>query len=136
MAGGAEMNGPARRGLGIAVGAVFIYAGAVKALDPGQFAADIGNYRLLPHPAAVALALYLPWLEVVCGSALVFKKMHRGALPVLVALCVVFIGALLSAKARGLDIACGCFGNAHPHPPGMSLLLDAILLAALIFLLI
>lgn len=136
MAGREEMSGLVKRGIGIAVGAVFIYAGVVKALDPAQFAADIGNYRLLPIPAGAALALYLPWLEVVCGGALVFKQMYRGALIVLAALCVVFMGALLSAKARGLDIACGCFGNGHPHPPGVSLLLDAILLAVLIFLLI
>jgi len=30
------------------VGGVFVYAGAIKALDPVQFAHDIDNYKILP----------------------------------------------------------------------------------------
>lgn len=119
----------------MAVGALFIYAGEVKAVAPAQFADDIANYRLLPHAAAVALALYLPWLEMICGLALVFKKAFRGALCILASLCLVFLAALASAKARGLDISCGCFGHAHPQPLGHELLLDLALLAALLLIL-
>jgi putative oxidoreductase len=121
---------------GMAIGAVFICAGALKAFDPAQFAGDIANYRLLAHTAGAALALYLPWLEIVCGAALIFKKSYRGALLILTALCLVFLAALVSAKARGLDISCGCFGHAHPHPLALSLLLDSALLATLILLLV
>jgi hypothetical protein len=53
--------------------AVFIYAGAVKALDPVQFASDIDNYKILPWPVSVALAFYLPWLEILCALGLVFN---------------------------------------------------------------
>ena len=44
------------------IGGIFIYAGAIKALDPVQFANDIDNYKTLPWPISVALAFYLPWL--------------------------------------------------------------------------
>lgn len=132
MAGGKKIIPLLARLAGICIGALFIYAGEVKAADPGQFALDIANFRLLPHAAGVALALYLPWLEIVCGAALIFKKAYRGALLLLSALCAVFLAALGSAMARGLDISCGCFGRAHPHPLGASLLLDAALLAALL----
>ncbi|MFL6544615.1 MAG: MauE/DoxX family redox-associated membrane protein, partial [Candidatus Udaeobacter sp.] len=41
------------------VAVIFIYAGAIKALDPVQFASDIDNYKILPWPFSVALAFYL-----------------------------------------------------------------------------
>ncbi len=94
----------------ILLGAVFVYAGATKALDPAAFAAAIDAYRLLPYPLAVLVALYLPWLEIVCGLGLFWRRMRLGSLWVIFALCLVFTGALASAWIRNLDISCGCFG--------------------------
>jgi putative oxidoreductase len=91
--------------------AVFIYAGALKALDPVQFAHDIDNYKILPWSVGVGLAFYLPWLEIFCGLALIFRLFYRGALSILTALVVVFLIATVAAKVRGLDITCGCFGH-------------------------
>jgi uncharacterized membrane protein YphA (DoxX/SURF4 family) len=96
-----------------AIGALFVYAGVMKLGDPAAFAVDIRHYRILPHPGAVALALYLPWLEVVTGACMAAGKWSRGALIILGALMVLFTGALLSAWVRGLDISCGCFGTAN-----------------------
>src|SRR5205807_10563128 len=56
-----------RRIMDLIVAGIFIYAGAIKALDPVQFASDIDNYKILPWPVSVALAFYLPWLEIFCG---------------------------------------------------------------------
>jgi putative oxidoreductase len=97
------------------VAAVFIYAGVLKALDPVQFAHDINNYRILPWTLSVALAFYLPWLEIFCGFALVVRLLYRGALSILTALILVFTMATIAAKARGLDITCGCFGHASQN---------------------
>jgi len=94
----------------LAVAAVFLAAGGLKARDPAAFALAVDHYRLLPYPAAAALALYLPWLEIVCGAAVLWSRLRFGALNLLLALCVVFSGALASAWWRHLDIACGCFG--------------------------
>jgi putative oxidoreductase len=94
---------------------IFIYAGALKALDPVQFASDIDNYKILPWPVSVALAFYLPWLEILCGLSLVFRFLYRGALSILTALIVVFTFITIAAKVRGLDITCGCFGHASQH---------------------
>lgn len=134
MAGRAKMNPILNRLLAIAVGALFVYAGILKVLDPAQSATDIANFRLLPHTAAVALALYLPWLEIFCGTALAFRKFHGGALLLLTAMTLVFFFALVSAKARGLDISCGCFGHLRPHPLIFSIVLDAVLFNILIIL--
>ncbi len=121
--------------LGIAVGAVFLIAGAMKAWNPAQFASDVQNYRLLTWTSVVMVALYLPWLEIVSGAALVFGIARRGSIAICTGLMLVFIGALISAKLRGLDIDCGCFGHTGPHGITWPLLRDALLLAALLFLL-
>jgi len=91
--------------------AAFLYAGILKALDPAAFALAIDNFRLLPFPAAAALALYLPWLEIVAGLGVLWPRFRGGALAVLVGLCGGFAGAIASAVLRDLDIGCGCFGG-------------------------
>jgi putative oxidoreductase len=101
--------------IGLIVGGIFIYAGAIKAFDPVQFANDIDNYKILPWPVSVALAFYLPGLEIFCGVALVVRLLYRGALSILTALILVFTLATIAAKIRGLDITCGCFGHASQN---------------------
>jgi putative oxidoreductase len=99
----------------ILVGGLFIYAGVLKALDPIGFATDIDNYKILPWTIGVRLAFYLPWLEIFCGVALIRRKLYIGGLSILTALVFVFIIASIVAKARGLDITCGCFGHASKN---------------------
>ena len=94
---------------------IFIYAGALKAIDPVQFASDIDNYKILPWPISVAFAFYLPWLEIFCALGLVFRFLYCGALSILSASIVVFTLATVAAKVRGLDITCGCFGHASQN---------------------
>ena len=94
---------------------IFIYAGALKAIDPVQFASDIDNFKILPWPVSVALGFYLPWLEIFCALALVFRFLYRGALSILMVLIVTFTLATIAAKIRGLDITCGCFGHVSQH---------------------
>ena len=97
------------------IAAIFIYAGVLKALDPVQLAHDIDHYQVLPWAVGVGLAFYLPWLEIFCGLALIFRLFYRGALSILTALVVVFLVATIAAKVRGLDITCGCFGHASQN---------------------
>ena len=117
-------------------GGLFVYAGAIKILDPVGFAIDIDNYKTVPWMIGVALAFYLPWLEIFCGLALICRVLYRGGLSILTALLFVFIIASVVAKARGLDISCGCFGH-----PGKNLsfawhfVIDLVLLTALVLLL-
>ena len=121
--------------LAILVGGLFVYAGVIKALDPIGFANDIDNYKTLPWMIAVGLAFYLPWLEIFCGLALISRVLYRGGLSILGALTLVFIVVSIVAKARGLDITCGCFG--HPGKNlsfAWHLVIDFAILAALIFL--
>lgn len=121
------------RVLALAVGVLFIYAGATKIVDPVRFASDIANYQILAWPFAIRLAFYLPWLELLCGLALVSNRLFAGALFLTLGLMTVFIAATISAKARGIDVTCGCFGSASNHLTfAWHLALDFVLLAILI----
>ena len=121
---------------GLILGGIFIYAGAIKALDPIRFANDIDNYKILPWAIGVRLAFYLPWLEIFCGIALIFRFLYRGGLLILTALVSIFIVATVAAKVRGLDITCGCFGHASKNWSFTThLALDLALLTFLLLLL-
>jgi putative oxidoreductase len=125
------------RVVAVIIGGLFIYAGVVKVLDPVEFAGDIENYKVLPWPIGVRLAFYLPWLEIVCGLALITRQLYRGGVFILTLLMAVFIVATIVAKARGLDISCGCFGHASKYFSfAWHLALDFLLLGALVILLV
>ena len=91
------------------VAAIFIFAGISKILNPAAFARDIDNYRLLPYFLVSIMAIILPWLEVLCGIFLIFGRWKKGAAFILLFLTFIFMIAIGSAIARGLDITCGCF---------------------------
>ena len=97
------------------IAGIFIYAGAIKVLEPVQFAIDIDNYKILPWTVSVGLAFYLPWLEIFCGLALILRRLYLGGLSILTGLVAVFLVATIAAKVRGLDITCGCFGHASQN---------------------
>jgi putative oxidoreductase len=119
----------------VIIGGLFIYAGAIKVLDPVQFATDIDNYKILPWTISVGLAFYLPWLEMFCGLALILRRLYLGGLSILTGLVAVFLVATIAAKVRGLDITCGCFGHASQNwnfPTHLAI--DLAILAALLAL--
>lgn len=121
--------------LAIIVGGLFVYAGGLKVWDPVRFAGDIQNYHVFPWVVNLPLAFYLPWLEIFCGLALIFRRLYSGALALLLGLLVVFIGATIAAKARGIDISCGCFGHVSDQLSfAWHLVLDFAILAAVIVL--
>jgi hypothetical protein len=123
------------RVVAVIIGALFIYAGAVKVVDPVEFARDIDNYKMLPWQIGVGLALYLPWLEIFCGLALISRILYRGGLFFLTVLMALFIIITIIAKARGLDISCGCFGHASKSLSfAWHLVLDFLLLGGLLVL--
>lgn len=116
-------------------GRVFADLGRLSLASPAEFANDIDNFKILPWPISVALAFYLPWLEIFCGFGVALRTCYRGALLILTALMLVFTLAIFAAKVRGLDITCGCFGHASQHWSFPAhLLTNVAILAALLVL--
>jgi putative oxidoreductase len=101
--------------LRFALALTFVLAGLSKAFDPQSFTLAIEHYHLTPWDVSVALALYLPWIELAVGLALLFKKLYLGALAITLFLSVLFLAAVASAWWRALDLSCGCFGSSQNH---------------------
>jgi hypothetical protein len=95
----------------IALAAIWVWAGALKALDPAAFATNIMGFTLVPWPVAAGLALYLPSLELITAAALLIPRWRSAALLVSLTLFVVFTILWAITWARGIDVACGCFGG-------------------------
>jgi uncharacterized membrane protein YphA (DoxX/SURF4 family) len=73
-----------------------------------------------------------PWIEAVCGLALVFGRFEKGAALVVSLMMVVFTGLILYNGYRGLNIACGCFSLAAHAPSNIAVntLRNLLILAA------
>jgi uncharacterized membrane protein len=92
----------------IALGALFLYGGVAKLLDPRAFARIISAYDLVPEPLLPVVAIGLPALEALAGLALILDL--RGSLAVIWGLFGLFLAVLGYGILRDLDVDCGCFG--------------------------
>jgi putative oxidoreductase len=96
-------------GLRLFIGGLFLYSGFIKVLDPHTFAENTANYLILSDRAVILTAVYLPWLEIWTGIAVILITPLRSAAWLLINLMlIIFTVAKISALARGLDISCGC----------------------------
>ena len=111
------------------LGGLFLAAGLAKGRDVSAFAGEIAAYRLLPYVLNYLVAATLPAVEILLGGLLLWGRRVRGAALLAALLTLVFIGALLSAMLRGLQIDCGCFGSAATWPLWAALLRDFAILA-------
>ncbi len=98
---------PARWYLGV------LFAGASwhKISAPHDFAIDVATYGILPLALVNLTAITLPWLELVTGALLLLGVRTRAAATLVFGMMLVFLVALISALARGLDMSCGCFAS-------------------------
>jgi putative oxidoreductase len=93
----------------LALGAIFIAAALPKIADPPSFAHMIYNYRMLPGALINISALIMPWVEMLCGIALIIGVWRKASLGIITLLLVFFIGAISFNLSRGNAIDCGCF---------------------------
>ena len=96
----------------IALGVIFVVAALPKLADPPSFAHMIYNYRLVPGSLINISALIMPWLEVLCGLALILGVWTRPARNLIALMLIVFIVAISINLFRGNAIDCGCFNVA------------------------
>ncbi|GAB4325842.1 MAG: DoxX family membrane protein [Candidatus Zixiibacteriota bacterium] len=117
----------------VVVGGFFVYASLDKIAHPDAFAKIVYNYRILPGSLINIFAIFLPWLELLAGIALILGTRTVGAAAIISGLMVVFIIAATAAVARGIKIDCGCFttsGNGA-RDVGLPLILQDLGLLAL-----
>ena len=119
------------------LGAVFIYSGGAKLLEPITFAVLIDAYGLVPDELLPPVAVILASLEVTAGIGLMFDI--RGSLGVIAGLLALFIVILGYGISMGLDVDCGCFGPNDPeaeafHGLRAALYRDMVMMAGIGFL--
>jgi uncharacterized membrane protein YphA (DoxX/SURF4 family) len=87
---------------------LFIVAGYDKILMPWNFGRAIYVYKILPGYLISPLAASMPWIELAAGILLVLNRFTRPAAIIIGGLNVVFLLAIGTVIARGMDIDCGC----------------------------
>ena len=100
--------------LRVAMGAIFLYAGATKIGNPLAFADSIATLKLLPPHLLNVVALSLPPFEILLGIMLLTGLLARSASLGIAVLAIAFGLALGQALVRGLQVDCGCFGSGPP----------------------
>jgi uncharacterized membrane protein YphA (DoxX/SURF4 family) len=101
------------------LGAVFIYMGLAKVLDPVSFLKLVRQYDLVQTPFLLnSIAATLPWFEVFCGALLLAGIAVRGTALILIAMLIPFTAvvwhrALILEAARAIPFCavkfdCGC----------------------------
>jgi uncharacterized membrane protein YphA (DoxX/SURF4 family) len=120
--------------LRLALAGIFLYAGIAKLVDPAPLATTIMRFQLLPLVLVNPLALALPPLEIICACALLAGRWKRQAAFGICAMCTVFLIALVSAAARGIEVDCTCFGAASAAQLWQLIIRDCALLGGATFL--
>ena len=114
-----------RWGLGI----TFIYASFHKIVSPEEFAKIIFGYDLFPSVLIKPIAIIVPFVELVSGTALILGIYPRSAALIVNGLLLAYITALSINLARGHEFDCGCFSlsdTGHVASPALGIVRNII----------
>jgi hypothetical protein len=85
------------------------WASVDKILHPYPFAQDVLNYRVVNEGLSYLTAVWLPYLELFTAVCLLTGLWLEAAAVLNAILMWTFLGLILQAFFRRLDIHCGCF---------------------------
>ncbi|MGI8868658.1 MAG: MauE/DoxX family redox-associated membrane protein [Mycobacteriales bacterium] len=126
--------------LRILLGVVWIVAAAQKVGDPAAFVRAVRAYDATPEWLSTAIGYGLPYLEFGLGALLIAGLATRLGAALSGLLMIAFIIGIAQASARGLQLACGCFGGGGQLRAGQTtsytadILRDVALLIAAVLL--
>ncbi|MEM7232022.1 MAG: MauE/DoxX family redox-associated membrane protein [Planctomycetota bacterium] len=95
----------------LALGGILVYASWHKITDPPDFAKIIFNYKMFPASTINLLAIYVPWIELIAGFAIISGIGSRGASFLAGGMFIFFICALSYNLSRECPTICGCFST-------------------------
>jgi uncharacterized membrane protein YphA (DoxX/SURF4 family) len=107
------------------LGGVFFFAGVAKLGQLPDFVQLVYQYDIFPwYSLAQVYGYALPFVEVAIGAFLILGLLLRISSVVSILIVVSFIVAKSVALARGMNIGCGCFGEAAVMLVSQSLIVD------------
>ena len=111
-----------------ALGTTLIVAGAGKLPERAEFVSQCQQYELLPDVLARLYGTGLPWVEVAIGCLLLLGLLSRFAsgIGILTALSCIIANSII--LYRGVNMECGCFGEAAVLLTRDALVIDFVLL--------
>jgi len=101
--------------LRLLIGGIFVYASMGKIPYPAEFAENVAAYGIVPRWGVNAVAVMLPWMELLAGLFLMIGLASRAAAVVTGVLLVGFSGGLITSLIQGTPITCGCFDRVGPE---------------------
>jgi uncharacterized membrane protein YphA (DoxX/SURF4 family) len=115
------------------VAITLVAAGLGKLFDLPAFREHVA-YWVEPWPALAvdSITLYLPWLELILGLALLTSPLRRAAAAMTLLLLLVFCVAMIRLMFLGVTADCGCFGSLLALGPAPSLAKNMVLVALLL----
>lgn len=119
--------------LRIIVGALFIFSGLVKAIDPLGLSYKMDEFFEVWHmywmmPYSLSLSVLMIAFEIIAGAALLFGYAYRLFSYLLLALIIFFTFLTSYVLFSGKIKECGCFGDCIPLTPIQTFTKDVILL--------
>lgn len=93
------------------LGLSFVYVALHKIVSPADFAEVICGYDLAPDFSVNLIAVFLPFLELFFGAALILGVYPRSASLGVSIFLLIFILAFSINAVRGIEFDCGCFST-------------------------
>ena len=116
---------------------LWLVAALGKLKDPVKFMGGVSQYGLLPDAGVPLTAVFMPGVELLLGLSLLLGRRVRASALLANGLMGVFIVAMGSAMARGLELDCSCFDllNFGPSIVGWKTIFrDLIMMAPTVWL--
>ena len=95
--------------ISMGLGIIFIVASYHKIIDPAKFAKIIYGYSIFPDFTINILAIIIPFIEFVAGTALILRIYTKASLSIINMLLISFIIIIGFNLLRGHEFECGCF---------------------------
>jgi uncharacterized membrane protein YphA (DoxX/SURF4 family) len=119
----------------VLIGGVFVFSGFSKLLLPyAEVVALIQQYQVLPGWLVSSTAMFLPWIEVGSGTALLIGFCTTPAALLIALQLLSFSALMVIVLVAGIPITdCGCFGHLGlPETPLQVLMRDLLMLGLLV----